>query len=262
MNNNQKKRYQPKQPSVSTAKAETKLVQLIIARIGQLLHFRTNNQKNKRESKHSFRYCTESKKTTIPPWLMIVGQKSLLMAIVGGSVTVTVTFITNPDKVQLWLTMLSPKLVSFSCEGVTVQIPQNWALLGCQTSAIPDYPDAIIIPKTYVVNESKSPKLCLIVDELYDNNVTLKTFYQKESDKARLFIANRKSSSFRGNGEFQFKGSSANYELVYHADNIKRRDLGFLYRKKQYKVRFEASLRDFDKYEQESRKILSSLEFR
>ncbi len=238
------------------------LIQLTITRIGQLLHFWTNNQKKSTNTNIPLGIIPSQKKTTIPPWLMIFGKKSLLMGIVGVSGTVTVAFITNPDKVELWLTMLSPKPVSFSCEGVTVQIPQNWAQLGCQTSAIPDFPDAIIIPKTYIGNESKSPKLSLIVDELYDNDVTLTKFFQKERDQARLFVANRKVSYFRGNGEFQFKGSSANYELVYIADNLKRRDLGFLYRKKQYKVRFEASPRDFDKYGKESREILNSLEFR
>ena len=223
--------------------------------------FWSTNQTKKRESKHSFNYCTELNKTMIAPWLMIFGQKGLLMAILGVSGTVTVSLITNPDKVQLWLTMLSPKPISFSCEGVTIQIPQNWVQLGCKASAIPDVADAIVIPKTYVGNESNSPRICLIVDELYDNDITLKKFYQKESERAKLFKANRKSSYFRGSGEFQFKGSSANYELVYDADNFKRRDLGFLYRKKQYKLRFEASSRDFNKYEKESKKIINTLEF-
>jgi hypothetical protein len=190
---------------------------------------------------------------------MEFGQKSLLIAIVTASSSVIVTLITNPDKVQLWLTMLFPKPVSFSCEGITVQIPQNWQQLGCQSVAIPDVPDATIIPRTFLSNESNSPKIRLIIEELYENDITLQKFYQKEKQKAQSSINSKKNTYFTGNEEFQFKGNSA-YELVYEADNIKRRDIGFLYRKKQYKIRYEASTQDFNKYEKEAKDIINSLE--
>jgi hypothetical protein len=260
--NNQKKSHPSEQPSVNSTKPETKSKQSIITRIGQLLLFWTNNQNKSHQSEQPSVNSTESeKKNTILSWLMEFGQKNLPIAVLGS---VMVTFITNPDKVQLWLTMLFPKPVSFSCEGITVQIPQNWQQhwqqLGCQSVAIPDVPDATIIPKSFVSNESNSPKILLIVEELYENDITLQKFYQKEKEQAKLFIDNKKNTYFRGNEKFQFKGNSANYELVYDADNIKRRDIGFLYSKKQYTIRYEASTQDFDKYEKEAREIINSLE--
>ncbi|ELP54189.1 hypothetical protein O53_3005 [Microcystis aeruginosa TAIHU98] len=258
--NNQKKSHQSEQPSVNSTKPETKSKQSIITRIGQLLLFWTNNQNKSHQSEQPSVNSTESeKKNTILSWLMEFGQKSLLIAIVTASSSVIVTFITNPDKVQLWLTILFPKPVSFSCEGITVQIPQNWQQLGCQSVAIPNVPDATIIPKSFVSNESNSPKIRLIVEELYENDITLQKFYQKEKEQAKLFIDNKKNTYFRGNEKFQFKGNSA-YELVYDADNIKRRDIGFLYSKKQYTIRYEASTQDFDKYEKEAKEIINSLE--
>ncbi|MFN6272355.1 MAG: hypothetical protein ACK4XH_12240 [Microcystis sp.] len=259
--NNQKKSHPSEQPSVNSTKPETKSKQSIITRIGQLLLFWTNNQNKSHQSEQPSVNSTESeKKNTILSWLMEFGQKNLPIAVLGS---VMVTFITNPDKVQLWLTMLFPKPVSFSCEGITVQIPQNWQQhwqqLGCQSVAIPDVPDATIIPKSFVSNESNSPKILLIVEELYENDITLQKFYQKEKEQAKLFIDNKKNTYFRGNEKFQFKGNSA-YELVYDADNIKRRDIGFLYSKKQYTIRYEASTQDFDKYEKEAREIINSLE--
>jgi hypothetical protein len=259
--NNQKKSHPSEQPSVNSTKPETKSKQSIITRIGQLLPFWTNNQNKSHQSEQPSVNSTESeKKNTIPSWLMKFGQKSLLIAFVTASGSVIVTFITNPDKVQLWLTMLFPKPVSFSCEGITVQIPQNWQQLGCQSVAIPDVPDATIIPRTFLSNESNSPKIRLIIEELYENDITLQKFYQKEKQKAQSSINNKKNTYFTGNKEFQFKGNQANYELVYEADNIKRRDIGFLYRKKQYKIRYEASTQDFNKYEKEAKEIINSLE--
>ena len=263
--NNQQKSHPSEQPSVNSTKPETKSKQSIITRIGQLLLFWTNNQNKSHQSEQPSVNSTESeKKNTILSWLMEFGQKSLLIAIVTASSSVIVTLITNPDKVQLWLTMLLPKPVSFSCEGITVQIPQNWQQhwqqLGCQSVAIPNVPDATIIPKSFVSNESNSPKILLIVEELYENDITLQKFYQKEKEQAQLFIDNKKNTYFRGNEKFQFKGNSANYELVYDADNIKRRDIGFLYSKKQYTIRYEASTQDFDKYEKEAKEIINSLE--
>lgn len=256
--NNQQKSHPSEQPSVNSTTPETKSKQSIITRIGQLLPFWTNNQKKIHQSEQpSVNSTKPEKKNTIRSWLMKFGQKSLPIAVSGS---VIVTLITNPDKVQLWLTMLFPKPVSFSCEGITVQIPQNWQQLGCQSVAIPDVPDATIIPKSFVSNESNSPKIRLIVEELYDNDITLQKFYQKEKEQAKLFIDNKKNTYFRGNEKFQFKGNSDNYELVYDADNIKRRDIGFLYSKKQYTIRYEASTQDFDKYEKEAREIINSLE--
>ena len=256
--NNQKKSHPSQQPSVNSTTPETKSKQSIITRIGQLLPFWTNNQTKSHQSEQPSINSTESeKKNTIPSCLMKFGQKSLLIAIVTASGSVIVTFITNPDKVQLWLTMLFPKPVSFSCEGITVQIPQNWQQLGCQSVAIPDVPDATIIPKSFVSNESNSPKILLIVEELYENDITLQKFYQK---KVMTAINNKNNTYFIGNKKFQFKGNSANYELVYDADNIKRRDIGFLYSKKQYTIRYEASTQDFDKYEKEAKEIINSLE--
>jgi hypothetical protein len=262
--NNQKKSHPSEQPSVNSTKPETKSKQSII---GQLLPFWTNNQKKSHPSEQpSVNSSKPEKKNTILSWLMEFGQKSLLIktailtasgAIVTASGSAIVTFITNPDKVQLWLTMLFPKPVSFSCEGITVQIPQNWQQLGCQSVAIPDVPDATIIPKSFVSNESNSPKILLIVEELYENDVTLQKFYQK---RAMTAIDNKNNTYFIGNKKFQFKGNSANYELVYDADNIKRRDIGFLYSKKQYTIRYEASTQDFDKYEKEAKEIINSLE--
>ena len=265
--NNQQKSHPSEQPSVNSTKPETKSKQSIITRIGQLLPFWTNNQNKSHPSEQpSVNSSKPEKKNTILSWLMEFGQKSLLIktailtasgAIVTASGSVMVTFITNPDKVQLWLTILFPKPVSFSCEGITVQIPQNWQQLGCQSVAIPNVPDATIIPKSFVSNESNSPKIRLIVEDLYDNDVTLQKFYQK---RAMTAIDNKNNTYFIGNKKFQFKGNSANYELVYDADNIKRRDIGFLYSKKQYTIRYEASTQDFDKYEKEAREIINSLE--
>lgn len=269
--NNQKKSHPSEQPSVNSTKPETKSKQSIITRIGQLLPFWTNNQNKSHQSEQPSVNSTKSeKKNTILSWLMEFGQKSLLIktailtasgAIVTASGSVMVTLITNPDKVQLWLTMLFPKPVSFSCEGITVQIPQNWQQhwqqLGCQSVAIPNVPDATIIPKSFVSNESNSPKILLIVEELYENDITLQKFYQK---RAMTAINNKNNTYFVGNKKFQFKGNSANYELVYDADNIKRRDIGFLYSKKQYTIRYEASTQDFDKYEKEAKEIINSLE--
>ncbi|MFM7907400.1 MAG: hypothetical protein ACKPA9_20290 [Microcystis sp.] len=253
--NNQQKSHPSEQPSVNSTTPETKSKQSIITRIGQLLSFWTNNQKKIHQSEQpSVNSTKPEKKNTIRSWLMKFGQKSLPIAVSGS---VIVTLITNPDKVQLWLTMLFPKPVSFSCEGITVQIPQNWQQLGCQSVAFADVPDATIIPKSFVSNESNSPKIRLIVEELYENKMTLQKFYQKEAMTA---INNKNNNYFRGNKEFQFKGHSANYELVYDADNIKRRDIGFLYSKKQYTIRYEASTQDFDKYEKEAREIINSLE--
>ena len=253
--NNQKKSHPSEQPSVNSTKPETKSKQSIITRIGQLLPFWTNNQKKIHQSEQPSVNSTESEKKTKQSILA-------LLTLLLGSVIPSI--ITNPDKVQLWLTMLLPKPVSFSCEGITVQISQNWQQhwqqLGCQSVAIPDVPDATIIPKSFVSNESNSPKIRLIVEELYDNDVTLKKFYQKEKEQAQLFIDNKNNTYFIGNKKFQFKGNSANYELVYDADNIKRRDIGFLYSKKQYTIRYEASTQDFDKYEKEAKEIINSLE--
>lgn len=250
--NNQQKSHPSEQPSVNSTTPETKSKQSIITRIGQLLSFWTNNQKKSHQSEQPSVNSTESEKKTKQSIL------ALLLTLLLGSVIPSI--ITNPDKVQLWLTMLFQKSVSFSCEGITVQIPQNWQQLGCQSVAIPDVPDATIIPKSFVGNESNSPKIRLIVEELYDNDITLQKFYQKEKEQAKLFIDNKKNTYFRGNEKFQFKGNSDNYELVYDADNIKRRDIGFLYSKKQYTIRYEASTQDFDKYEKEAREIINSLE--
>lgn len=248
--NNQKKSHQSEQTSVNSTKPETKSKQSIITRIGQLLPFWTNNQTKSHQSEQPSVNSTESEKK---PKQSILALLTLLL----GSVIPYI--INNPDKVQLWLTMLLPKPVSFSCEGITVQIPQNWQQLGCQSVAIPNVPDATIIPKSFVSNESNSPKIRLIVEELYENDITLQKFYQKEKEQAKLFIDNKKNTYFRGNEKSQFKGNSA-YELVYDADNIKRRDIGFLYSKKQYTIRYEASTQDFDKYEKEAREIINSLE--
>ena len=266
--NNQKKSHPSEQPSVNSTTPETKSKQSII---GQLLPFWTNNQKKSHPSEQpSVNSSKPEKKNTILSWLMEFGQKSLLIktailtasgAIVTASGSAIVTFITNPDKVQLWLTMLFPKPVSFSCEGITVQIPQNWQQhwqqLGCQSVAIPDVPDATIIPKSFVSNEGNSPKILLIIEDLDENDITLQKFYQK---KVMTAINNKNNTYFIGNKKFQFKGNSANYELVYDADNIKRRDIGFLYSKKQYTIRYEASTQDFDKYEKEAKEIINSLE--
>jgi hypothetical protein len=249
--NNQKKSHPSQQPSVNSTTPETKSKQSIITRIGQLLPFWTNNQTKSHQSEQPSINSTESEKKTKQSIL------ALLLTLLLGSVIPSI--ITNPDKVQLWLTMLFPKPVSFSCEGITVQIPQNWQQLGCQSVAIPDVPDATIIPRTFLSNESNSPKIRLIIEELYENDITLQKFYQKEKQKAQSSINNKKNTYFTGNEEFQFKGNSA-YELVYEADNIKRRDIGFLYRKKQYKIRYEASTQDFDKYEKEAKEIINSLE--
>lgn len=247
--NNQKKSHPSEQPSVNSTTPETKSKQSII---GQLLPFWTNNQNKSHQSEQPSVNSTESEKK--PKQSILVLSLTLLL----GSVIPTI--ISNPDKVQLWLTMLLPKPVSFSCEGITVQIPQNWQQLGCQSVAIPNVPDATIIPKSFVSNESNSPKIRLIVEELYENDITLQKFYQKEKEQAKLFIDNKKNTYFTENGKFQFKGDSANYELVYDADNIKRRDIGFLDRGKQYTIRYEASTQDFDKYEKEAREIINSLE--
>ncbi|WOB67151.1 hypothetical protein [Microcystis aeruginosa] len=257
--NNQQKSHPSEQPSVNSTKPETKSKQSIITRIGQLLPFWTNNQNKSHLSEQpSVNSSKPEKKNTILSWLMEFGQKNLPIAVLGS---VMVTFITNPDKVQLWLTMLLPKPVSFSCEGITVQIPQNWQQhwqqLGCQSVAIPDVPDATIIPKSFVSNESNSPKILLIIEDLDENDITLQKFYQK---KVMTAINNKNNTYFIGNKKFQFKGDSANYELVYDADNIKRRDIGFLYSKKQYTIRYEASTQDFDKYEKEAKEIINSLE--
>lgn len=249
--NNQKKSHPSEQPSVNSTKPETKSKQSIITRIGQLLPFWTNNQNKSHQSEQPSVNSTESEKKTKQSILA-------LLTLLLGSVIPYI--ITNPDKVQLWLTMLFPKPLSFSCEGITVQIPQNWQQLGCQSVAISDVPDATIIPKSFVSNESNSPKILLIVEELYENDITLQKFYQKEKEQAKLFIDNKKNTYFTENGKFQFKGDSANYELVYDADNIKRRDIGFLDRGKQYTIRYEASTQDFDKYEKEAREIINSLE--
>jgi hypothetical protein len=249
--NNQQKSHPSEQPSVNSTTPETKSKQSIITRIVQLLPFWTNNQKKSHQSEQPSVNSTESEKKTKQSIL------ALLLTLLLGSVIPSI--ITNPDKVQLWLTMLFPKPVSFSCEGITVQIPQNWQQLGCQSVAIPDVPDATIIPRTFLSNESNSPKIRLIIEELYENDITLQKFYQKEKQKAQSSINNKKNTYFTGNEEFQFKGNSA-YELVYEADNIKRRDIGFLYRKKQYKIRYEASTQDFDKYENEAKEIINSLE--
>ena len=249
--NNQKKSHPSEQPSVNSTTPETKSKQSIITRIVQLLPFWTNNQKKSHQSEQPSVNSTESEKKTKQSIL------ALLLTLLLGSVIPSI--ITNPDKVQLWLTMLFPKPVSFSCEGITVQIPQNWQQLGCQSVAIPDVPDATIIPRTFLSNESNSPKIRLIIEELYENDITLQKFYQKEKQKAQSSINNKKNTYFTGNEEFQFKGNSA-YELVYEADNIKRRDIGFLYRKKQYKIRYEASTQDFNKYEKEAKEIINSLE--
>ncbi|MDB9508743.1 hypothetical protein PN502_17085 [Microcystis aeruginosa CS-338/01] len=247
--NNQKKSHPSEQPSVNSTTPETKSKQSII---GQLLPFWTNNQNKSHQSEQPSVNSTESEKK--PKQSILVLSLTLLL----GSVIPTI--ISNPDKVQLWLTMLLPKPVSFSCEGITVQIPQNWQQLGCQSVAIPNVPDATIIPKSFVSNESNSPKIRLIVEELYENDITLQKFYQKEKEQAKLFIDNKKNTYFTENGKFQFKSDSANYELVYDADNIKRRDIGFLDRGKQYTIRYEASTQDFDKYEKEAREIINSLE--
>jgi hypothetical protein len=250
--NNQQKSHPSEQPSVNSTTPETKSKQSIITRIVQLLPFWTNNQKKSHQSEQPSVNSTESEKKTKQSIL------ALLLTLLLGSVIPSI--ITNPDKVQLWLTMLFPKPVSFSCEGITVQIPQNWQQLGCQSVAIPDVPDATIIPRTFLSNESNSPKIRLIIEELYENDITLQKFYHKEKQKAQSSINNKKNTYFTGNKEFQFKGNQANYELVYEADNIKRRDIGFLYRKKQYKIRYEASTQDFNKYEKEAKEIINSLE--
>lgn len=250
--NNQQKSHPSEQPSVNSTTPETKSKQSIITRIVQLLPFWTNNQKKSHQSEQPSVNSTESEKKTKQSIL------ALLLTLLLGSVIPSI--ITNPDKVQLWLTMLFPKPVSFSCEGITVQIPQNWQQLGCQSVAIPDVPDATIIPRTFLSNESNSPKIRLIIEELYENDITLQKFYQKEKQKAQSSINSKKNTYFTGNKEFQFKGNSDNYELVYEADNIKRRDIGFLYRKKQYKIRYEASTQDFNKYEKEAKDIINSLE--
>jgi len=146
--NNQKKSHPSEQPSVNSTKPETKSKQSIITRIGQLLPFWTNNQTKSHQSEQPPENSTESEKK--PKQSILVLSLTLLL----GSVIPTI--ISNPDKVQLWLTMLLPKPVSFSCEGITVQIPQNWQQLGCQSVAIPNVPDATIIPKSFVSNESNS----------------------------------------------------------------------------------------------------------
>lgn len=189
--NNQQKSHPSEQPSVNSTKPETKSKQSIITRIGQLLPFWTNNQNKSHQSEQPSVNSTESEKKTKQSILA-------LLTLLLGSVIPYI--ITNPDKVQLWLTMLLPKPVSFSCEGITVQIPQNWQQhwqqLGCQSVAIPNVPDATIIPKSFVSNESNSPKIRLIVEELYENDITLQKFYQKEKEQAKLFIDNKKKYLF------------------------------------------------------------------
>ncbi|MFM7717673.1 MAG: hypothetical protein ACKO7A_34680, partial [Microcystis sp.] len=66
--------------------------------------------------------------------------------------------------------------------------------LGCQSVALADVPDATIIPKSFVSNESNSHKIRLIVEELYENDMTLQKFYHKEAMTA---INNKNNNYFR-----------------------------------------------------------------
>jgi hypothetical protein len=191
--------------------------------------------------------------------------EGLLIALISVSVTslssVIVAFLTSPDKLQIWLNFNKPD--PFSCEGITMKIPRDWQQLGCKSVAQDS--DATIIPKSFVSKESDPPKIRLIVEDPYEPDINLQKFYTREKEQAKLFIIGKKNNDFRDK-KFDFKTNPAyeliyDYKLVYDADNIKRRDIGFLSNRKQYTIRYEANIQNFDKYEKKAGEIINSLEF-
>jgi hypothetical protein len=159
----------------------------------------------------------------------------------------------------------STKLTIFNCEGISLKIPQNWHNDGAQQKcqAIAYGIDATITPKSFQENEIKAPKVILIVDDIYEPEITLRDFYKKQKQEAEKLIR-QTNSSLTLNPSREFKNHDA-FELIYNYTDdqvtFKRKDIGFIHEGKQYIIRYEASIRDFPKYEQEAKKIIYSLDF-
>ena len=172
---------------------------------------------------------------------------------------IIVWFVSNPDK--------SANPIIFNCEGISLKIPQNWHNDGadqkCQVIDSGIGYDAKITPKSFQGNEKKAPKVILIVDDISEPEANFTDFYKKQKQEAEKLIK-QTNSSLTLNSDDEFKNHDA-YELIYNytddQGNSKRKDIGFIHEGKQYIIRYEASVRDFPKYEQEAEEILYSLDF-
>lgn len=173
---------------------------------------------------------------------------------------IIVWFVSNPDK--------SAKPIIFNCEGISLKIPQNWHNDGadqkCQLIASGIGYDATITPKSFQGNEMKAPRVILIVDDIYEPEANFRDFYEKQKQDAEKLIKQTNSSLIL-NSDDGFKNHDV-YELIYNytddQGNFRRRkDIGFIHEGKQYIIRYDASIQDFPKYEQEAKEILYSLDF-
>ena len=173
---------------------------------------------------------------------------------------IIVWFVSNPDK--------SAKPIIFNCEGISLKIPQNWHNDGadqkCQVIDSGIGYDATITPKSFQGNEMKAPKVILIVDDIDDPETNLRDFHKEEEQEAEKLIKQTNSLLTLNSNCRPFKNHDA-YELIYNytddQENFKRKDIGFIHEGKQYIIRYEATVRDFPKYEQEAKEILYSLYF-
>ena len=173
---------------------------------------------------------------------------------------IIVWFVSNPDK--------SAKPIIFNCEGISLKIPQNWHNDGadqkCQLIAGGIGFDATITPKSFQGNEMKAPKVILIVDDIYEPEANFRDFHEKQKQDAEKLIKQTNSSLILNSND-EFKNHDV-YKLIYNYADAqgtfrRRKDIGFIHEGKQYIIRYEATVRDFPKYEQEAENILHSLDF-
>jgi hypothetical protein len=102
------------------------------------------------------------------------------------------------------------------------------------------------------------------VDDISEPEANFTDFYKKEKQEVEKLIKQTNSSLIL-NSDDEFKNHDV-YELIYNytddQGNFRRRkDIGFIHEGKQYIIRYDASIQDFPKYEQEAENILHSLDF-
>ncbi|EPF23571.1 hypothetical protein MAESPC_01201 [Microcystis aeruginosa SPC777] len=197
------------------------------------------------------------------------------IGIIGALLVLLQTAFNNPEKIESWIKIIKsfiPEDVRYSCEiykevkkdgkskvidliTVEFDISKNLEkLIGC---------DPVLggIDATIPLNGNREkpddPKLILMVDR-YDEDLSFGEFYSIRQKEVEEWSNNKITT--KDKREFIFQNKKA-YELFYSNGQIKRKEIGFLYKSKAYTIRYEASVIDFKQYEKEATKIVDSLKF-
>ncbi len=138
-----------------------------------------------------------------------------------------------------------------------MSVPHDWYHTACHPLA--HGPDATFLPKKFLSKQEVSPKIELIAEAPYEGDITLQRFISREFANAKSFVRDKRNTVFKLDRQFIFNGDSDGYELIYDAGSIKRRDVGFLGPGRQYVIRYEATLQDFERYQKEANNIMNTI---